>query len=176
MEIVNHGQIEKMVVPEGWVEGPRPEYQGIGTRSLREFHPADAPDTQLCLFYRGLPVSDDTGEAFRSILNEPDHELSQEEVEWLKEILRERADPNVFELVSPPRTTFIGGKRVLTLEGFYRGTNKYLQEIFVNADGSGRVVQEIYFIAPQDDYSVHAAAAQQAFNSIAWKVPITALE
>jgi len=172
MEITNHGQIEKITIPAGWVEGPPTEFQGIGTRSLREFHPPDAPNAQLCLFYRGLPVSADAGDAFRSILAEPDHQLTPEEIESLREILRERADSKVFDLVNPPRTALVGDKRVLMLEGVYKGTNKYLQEIFLNADGSGRVVQEIYFIAPQDDYCLHAVAAQEACNSIQWKVAV----
>jgi len=174
MNIINHGQIENIAIPAGWVEGPVTEFQGIGTRSLREFHPPEAPNAQLCLFYRGLPVSADSGELFREILSEPDHQLSSDEVYSLGEILRERADPNVFDLVSPPRTSTVGGKRVLLIEGVYKATDQYLQEMFINADGSGRVVQEIYFIAPQDDYCVHAAAAQEACNSIRWKVPVEA--
>jgi len=174
MDIVNHGQIERIAIPERWVEGPPTEFQGIGTRSLREFHPPESPNAQLCLFYRGLPVSDEAGELFRSVLSEPDHQLSAEEVDAIREILRERGDPKVFDLVSPPRTLTIGGKRVLMLEGVYKATNKYLQEIFINADGSGRVVQEIYFIAPQDDYCVHAVAAQGACNSIQWKIAVEA--
>jgi len=174
MNISNHGQIENIAIPEGWVEGPVTEFQGIGTRSLREFHPPEAPDAQLCLFYRGLPVSAEGGELFREVLSEPDHQLSNDEVIALGEILRERADANVFELVNPPRTSTMSGKRVLLIEGLYKATNKYLQEMFINADGSGRVVQEIYFIAPQDDYCLHAVAAQEACNSIRWKVAVEA--
>lgn len=174
MEVFNHGQIERMTMPEGWVEGPPRQFQGIGTRSLRQFHPPEAREAQICLFYRGLPVDDETGEAFESILRAPEHILSPEETASLSAVLKERADGAVFELVKPAQTTTRGGRKVLVLEGVYKQTKKYLHELLIAADGAGRVIQEIYFIGTQEDYYRYSADVQAAFNSIEWKVPVQA--
>lgn len=172
MEVINHGQIERMSIPDGWVEGPPATFQGIGTRSLREFHPLEAPEAQLCLFYRGLPVNEQAGQSLVSLLNKPDHELSGEELSSLREILRERSDPEVFELVSVPQVRNLNSRLVLLIEGSYKQADKYLEEILIDADGTGRVVQEIYFIAPADAYCAYAAQAKQSFDSIRWKAPV----
>ncbi|HEY9871100.1 MAG TPA: hypothetical protein V6D08_18180 [Candidatus Obscuribacterales bacterium] len=174
MEVVNHGQIERMTIPDGWVEGPRQQFQGIGTRSLREFHPPEAPEAQICLFYRGLPVDDESGEAFLSILGAPEHILSPEETASLRGVLKERADEALFELVKPAQTTTRGGRKALVLEGVYKQTKKYLHELVIAADAAGRVIQEIYFLGSQEDYYKYGADVQAAFNSIEWKVPVQA--
>src|SRR5215470_14213960 len=80
-EIVNHGQIVRMTFPAGWVEGPKHSFSGgIGTRSFREFHPEAAPQAMMCLYYRGLPISDDGGAAFRAVLEKPVHPLTADEM------------------------------------------------------------------------------------------------
>src|SRR5262245_38088490 len=40
--IFDHGQIETIKLPDGWVESEEDFYSTVGTRSLRVFHPPNA--------------------------------------------------------------------------------------------------------------------------------------
>jgi hypothetical protein len=83
-------------------------------------------------------------------------------------MLRERANPEVFHILSA-RTQDLNGKRVLLLEGRYTEIQKDLYEVFIDADGTGRVVQEVYFLAPKIEYLHYLKAVKIAFSSIEWK-------
>ncbi len=169
-EIVEHGQIIKMVFPEGWVEGPREKNPGIGARSFREVHPEASPKTMLCFFYRGLPISDNGAANFRSVLEKPPHELTADEIKSLKEVLKMKTpiESAQFQIASA-RTEVLNGKKVLIVEGSYPEAGEQIYEIYIDADGSGEVIQEIYFQAPQADYEQYLPAAQEAIRSIVWR-------
>jgi hypothetical protein len=169
MELVNQGQIETISMPDGWLEAPREyNYLGIGTRSVREFHAPEEPQAKITFFYRGLPVRSETAAALRLILAKEPHVLARSEIPALKEILRERADPTVFNLISA-RTDTISGRRVIVIEGRYKATESDLYEVLVDTEGDGAVIQEIYYQAPKDMYFTYLRTAQKAIKSIVWK-------
>lgn len=166
---MNHGQIETIALPDGWLEKPQEyDYRGIGTRSLREFYPPEEPLARLTFFYRGLPVRKETANAFKSILSRDSHPLSRTELSTLEEILRERLEPTVFNLISA-RTDNVSGRRVIMIEGRYRETECDLYEVIVDTEGDGTVVQEIYYQAPKDSFFKYLRPAQKAIKSIVWK-------
>jgi hypothetical protein len=165
--IADLGQIEKMTLPQGWEEG-KPTSGGIGTRSFREVHPAEFPDAKLCFYYRGLPASDDAGKAFKNVLDQPAHILSKAEIDSLGEILRGKNDPETFNPLMI-KTEDLNGKRVLTVNGRLTEKQADLKEILVDADGTGKAVQEIYFQAPKELYMRYMKAAQEAMQTIEWK-------
>ncbi len=168
-EVKNHGQIAEMTLPKGWVGGAPYKFSGgIGTRSFREVHPADAPNAMLCFYYRGLPISADGGKAFHDLLQKPPHALTEDELKSLSEVLRDKARPEDFK-VSSVRTQDWNGRRVLVVEGRYPGIQEDTTEIFVDASGDGRAVQEIYYQAPTDVYAKYATAAKDSMKSIDWK-------
>jgi hypothetical protein len=168
-ELTGHGQIAHMVFPEGWVEGPPYRFEGgIGTRSFREFHPIEDPKAMLCFYYRGLPVNAALGERFHSVLEQEPHVLSDEEYSSLREILRDKHNPEDFTLISAQVEDF-NGKRVLTVFGRYNKIQEDIYEIFIDADRTGRVVQEVYFQAPVDSYMKYLQDAINAMKSIEWK-------
>ncbi len=165
----NHGQIVRMEFPAGWVEGPKHTFQGgIGTRSFREFHPTEAPNAMMCFYYRGLPTNEAVGNVFHSILEQDPHLLSPEEYASIQEILRDKHNPEDFSLVMAQVEEF-NGKKVLTVFGRYLKIQEDLYEIFVDAAGNGRVIQEIYFQAPINDYMKYLQEAIGAMKSIEWK-------
>jgi hypothetical protein len=166
-KITDHGQIKSMSLPPGWVEGT-PTLGGIGTRSFREVHPVVDPDATLCFFYRGLPVNEALGKTFRNILDMPPHELTQKEMSSISEILRDHDKKGHFTPLSV-RTEDFNGKRVLTLNGRLPKTQEDLKEIVVDTEGTGRVVQEIYFQAPIATYPLYIKSVQDAMKSIEWK-------
>jgi hypothetical protein len=168
-ELHDQGQINKMDLPPGWVAGePYHNVGGIGTRSFKEYHPPESPDSSLCFYYRGLPMDAQSGKNFHDILQKPPHTLSQEELASLGEVLRDKKDPKDFTMASA-RTENVNGKTVLVIEGRYKEIQQDTQEYFVDASGDGRAVQEIYYQAPKDDYPKYLKDARQSMKSIQWK-------
>src|SRR5215813_3760564 len=145
-EIVNQGQIERMTFPEGWVAGEPVPNPGIGSRSFRDIHRTDDKDASVCFFYRGLPVSDRAANYFRAVLEVATHKLTDSEVESIQEILRFKTPFRSEQFtITSARTEVISGKRVLVVEGSYTTSGDRIYEIYVDADGSGSIVQEIYY-------------------------------
>ncbi len=167
-QLLNHGQIASMTLPAGWVEGTDKTYTGAGTRSFRQFHSADFPDAKLCFFYRGLPVRKESAESFREILDRPPHELEVSETNSIAEVLRDRGNHDQF-YIRDIRTEDINGKRVLVVEGTHEKIQQDSYALYIDADGTGRFVQEIYYLAPFIDYVSFKPEADESINSIAWK-------
>jgi len=169
-EIVDDGQVDSMVFPVGWVAGEPAENPGIGSRWFREVYREDSPDTSICFFYRGLPVADGPAAAFRGVLDRPPHPLSDDELQSLSRILEHKTPfkSELFELTSA-RTEDWNGKNVMIVEGQYKESDDRIFEIYVDADGTGRFVQEIFYQAPGDQFSKFADEAQSALLSVKWK-------
>jgi len=169
-EIVDDGQVDSMLFPKGWVAGEPAENPGIGSRWFREVYRQDSPDTSICFFYRGLPVADGPAAAFKAVLDGPPHTLSESELQSLPRILEHKTplDSELFKL-SSARTEEWNGKMVLIVEGQYTESDDQIFEIYVDADGSGRFVQEIFYQAPSEQFRQFRAEAQKALQSVKWK-------
>ena len=166
--IYDHGQIRHMSIPPGWEEGEPEAYLGIGYRSFREVHPMLDPAAKLCFFYRGGPIRPLPGERFHALITSPAHMLSFSEIKTLGEVLRDRQSPTDFAMTMA-RTEDISGKRVLVVEGRYLDANDETRALFVDADLTGRVIQEIYFQAPRQLYLRYGRLVRDMMNSIAWR-------
>lgn len=167
-EVRNRGQIAEMTLPEGWVEAPPVVFSGgQGMKSRRVIHPPDLPAVRLTFFYRGLPMNRRAGQAFLKVLQQPPHDISDEEWNSLTVLLRDR-DPEEFTRFTA-RTEDWNGRRVLVVEGRYLELQEDNLEIFVDAVGDGRTVQEILYQAPKDLYNRYLRGAETALKSIKWK-------
>jgi hypothetical protein len=167
--VIDHGQIEDMALPNGWLQSaPHRFAGGVGTQSLYEFHPADAPPAKLCFYYRGLPESEEVGQKFRAVLDQEPHHLSGEEMKSLDEVLDDKAGAEAFTPFVA-RTENWNGKRILIVEGRYVKIGEDAMEIFVDAGGDGRLIQEIFFQAPRDLYEKYWTEAKKSMQSIEWK-------
>ncbi len=164
-----HGQIFEMALPSDWVEGEPYLFKGgIGTRSFREVHPIDAPQAMLSFYYRGLPMSEQAGKTFHQLLASWPRTLSVKEIESVGDVLRDKRNAEDFAIYYA-QTEDWNGKMVLCVEGRYKEVQEDVFEIFVDASGDGRVVQEIYFQAPKDSFAKFAKAAKESMRSIVWK-------
>jgi hypothetical protein len=168
VEIVNYGQIDRLVLPEDWHENWDVKYANIGSRSSRQFYPKDAPDVKLHLFYRGFPISAAEGASFALTLIQPPHALLPSEIKTLAVVLGQRANSDKFTILSL-RTEDLNGRRVLVLEGRYKDNKLDIYEIFVDADGTGQAVQEIYLLAPKDQYLLYLQKVKALLQTIQWK-------
>ncbi len=170
--IVSQGQVAEMTLPSGWQEG-RTEGAVSGTSSYREFTPENEKDVKVCFFFRGRRMSKDASEAFSKLLKEPAHMLKEDEAKALfnppiKELLRDKAIPGGFNLESA-KTEVINGKKVLVLEGFFPGIQERTRAMYIDADGTGSAVQEVFYQAPKDKFMKHQPSANAAFKSIKWQ-------
>lgn len=165
--IVSIGQVDALKLPPGWKEGQATKPAG-GSSSLREFHLPGNREVKLCFFYRGTRVSEAVGKDFQKVIEQAPHILKPAEVESLKEILREKANPQSFKTLIA-KTEDIDGKRVLLIEGSHAGSQIETRSIFVDTDGTGTAIQEIFFQAPKPEYTKHLPVATAALKSIRWK-------
>ena len=165
--VENIGQIRKIRLPDGFVEGPRQE-NVEGDSSLRTFRRADDPDLRICFFYRGYGVNQPTAEQFCKTLESPPHILSQEELARLVDLFGDKSNPQVFSIAGA-RTESVSGMPVLILEGTYTPFAERNCTVHLDADGSGRFVQEIFFQAPVERYLTHFPLFSDSLMTIEWK-------
>jgi len=168
--IENKGQIERMVFPKGWIVGDPEKNPGIGTQSYQEVYRLDNHDTSVGFFYRGLPVDDGSAVNFRALLDQPPHALSADELHSLQRIIGAKtpSDSPKFTMTSA-KTEDLNGKKVLVVEGSYPESGDHIRAIYIDADGSGRFVQEVQYQAPKAEYQKHMKEVQSALKSIEWK-------
>lgn len=164
-KIVDVGQISQMDLPHTWKLGTT---DNTGGTDFREYHPRNDPEVKLCTYYRGHRVDQPSADAFREVLKKPPHILSPSEIKSLAEIMRNKDDAKVFSMVVA-RTEDLNGKRVLAVEGRFIEKQYDTHALYVDSDGNGSAVQEIYFQAPKADYMLYIKQARDAFKSIKWK-------
>ncbi len=166
-EVTDLGQISCMELPSGWEKGADEEKRQHSA-TYHEYHPEGDPSCQLGFYYRGRRTSENAGHNFHEVLNKPVHSLSRSEFDSLKETIRDKFNSTDFHATNA-RTVDINGKRVLLLEGRYNEIQQDAKHIFVDADGTGTAVQEIFFQAPKDKFANYAKTAERAMKSIRWK-------
>jgi len=172
VEVVNHGQIGYMRLPDGWSEDESVKQVNIGSRSVRQFRPRQSSDSKLYFYYRGFPVSSADGASFALTLSKDPHVVLSEEIQTLTAILGQRAKSDSFMILSL-RTEDLNGRRVLILEGRYKELQQDIYEMFIDADGTGQAVQEIYLLAPKDQYVLYLRKVKAALQTLQWKESIT---
>jgi hypothetical protein len=168
MIVAGHGQIAQLQIPPDWVEStPDAPLGSSGGRGDREFHPPGRTDVTLCLYYRGAPIDPSSAEEFSAVLSKTAHVLSDEEIDTLFDVLGNAANPNAFDM-RYARTIDLRGKTVLAVEGVWTELKIEGLHFYVDADGSGRFVQEIYFTAPRADFDGYGESVKAALASVEW--------
>ena len=138
-QIIDHGQIKLLNLPEGFEEISIGEPQ---SETLREFQIPDQEKVRLCLFYRGYPVSKKAGDFFRNLLAGKPHVLKSEEIRNLAEILDDAAYPDLF-IPFIIKTELINDKAILSVEGRWKQQEWDTTSLFIDADGSGCIIQQV---------------------------------
>jgi hypothetical protein len=169
LDMKNFGRIATVKLPPGWHqaevnESPPP------FSSVYKFSPADKSDVILGFIRGGIPMTDGAGRAFMQTLSSSAHELTQREVNSLKEMLPEEADPDLFDRISC-RTEDLNGIKVLIMEGNYkyRDYKNKVFHVFIPADDTGKRIQQVYFTAPNQSYNDYEPRALESMRSIVWQ-------
>lgn len=168
MIVAGHGQIAKLELPPNWVEKTvTPPLGSLAARGEREFNPPGQDDVKLCLFYRGYPIPASSAEDFKQIISLTPHVLSDDEIDQLTDVLDNLANSEAFEL-RYARTLDFRGRTVLVVEGLWKVLQHEGLHFFVDADGTGRIIQEVYFTAPKADFDQYVDTVKQALSSVEW--------
>jgi hypothetical protein len=161
------GQIESIILHAGWKKDELERPTG-GASMYLKYHPEEQSDTQFAFFYRGKKLNTEESSKFRNLLQKPAHVLSPAELDSIKSVLRDKQNPNDFKMLLA-KTEEINGKKVLIVEGHYKEIAEDNRTIFVDADGTGAAVQEIFFQAPKAQYLRYFKSATSTVRSIEWK-------
>lgn len=165
--MLNQGQIVRLELPSGWVKSPD-KHTLPATANFVEFHNLKNPEAKICTYFRGHRISPSAGANFKKQMAAPAHKFSQEEYLELGEVVRDKAKDKDFE-VKRHESIVLNGKTVLLVEGTYREIKQKAYAIFIDAEGSGEVVQELFYQAPEGIYGSHLKEAEESFKKIEWK-------
>jgi hypothetical protein len=160
----DQGVIKYMSVPQGWIED---QIETFDTSELRFFHPSDDSDAKLCFFYRGLPIETEAGQKFVNALSQPPHILTAAEIKSLHYALGESANDLAFNLLAA-RTENLNNKNVLIVEGNWYKSDLDSYDIFIDVDGTGRIIQELYYLAPHAIYDQYLSEIKKCFSTLVW--------
>lgn len=163
-ESLSFGQVKQISLPAGWLKVP---LTTDGLSSLEVYSPADSEKSQLAFYYRGTPLSQDVGEAFQAVLDENKGMLLARDLDNIRYILNERADPEKFQ-ISSVETTSLNGRVLLVVQGRWLSKDTYSYELFIDAGQSGAIVQQIFFLAPKEQYHLHISEVKESLKSIQW--------
>jgi len=164
--VQNLGQIKFMSLPPDWAEDRR--IAAIRANSfLTWFHPPGDGDITIGFFFRGKRAGRLASRNFHELLSLPPHSLKPAELQSLDEVLDDSADPAEFTMESAA-TEWLNRRHVLVVQGVYIRAAQQSRTIYIDADGTGSAIQEIYYAAPAEQFAVHLAEALEAFNSIKW--------
>ncbi|MBI1270786.1 hypothetical protein GC174_10170 [bacterium] len=164
---IDFGPISSIELPSKWVEQPHHNKDIHSPRTLRKFHHPEDDRIQLCLFYRGLPVTAPTAESFANSLAGEPGSITEDILEALQEVLGPLALKDDFN-VEDACLKALNGRKVIAIEGRWPGLDLKSVNIFIDAKGDGAIIYELYYAAPGDCFDQHKETAEAAFASIAW--------
>lgn len=160
------GAVGNLTLPKDWHQtAARKDSTGYAFT----FRPNGNDRVALSLMYRGRPLDDCAAETLKSVLDKPvGYQLNAGELADLSTLLEDKADKDLFSM-SSAKVQDLHGKKVLSVTGTYRDDNVRATSYFVNASNDGRVVQELAYVAPQDQYLRYWQQADSALRTIKWK-------
>ena len=168
--VVNEGAIKTMALPEGWTSAKRFS-NGIGQRYRESFRPPGEREAEICVFYRAMAISDEAANAFRHLIGQgASQTLTRGQIIAMQEVMgiTSVGDNQHTNSSTNPRfaprfhlrnacTTKVQDRVVLLVEGNFQDESSHktaeFKGIFVDTDGTGKMVQEIYYQAPQTKFA-----------------------
>lgn len=165
MDIVNHGPISHLKLPDSWQEGDADSpYHGSLCRTFSP--PGKEEEFVFNLWSRGVPLTNQGARQFADVLAKSDHPLSAEEIADLSEVLGNMGKAQHFELTEA-RTHSLDGRRVLVVHGYWRELDRISVGLFV-PENEHHNVEEIYCLCEPSAYSTYAPVIKQLFDNLRW--------
>lgn len=163
--IENLGAINEFRVPSGW-ELVQHKEKAYGY--TYQWSRIDQPEVTLSLKYSGHPLLEDDATVVNAIFLAPPHLLTPAELKSAREVLREQSAPEVFT-ISAAETKALGIRNVLCVTGRFVRERLDANTIFIDAEDTGRVIQEVAYRAPAELFERYLSDASLAWSSLALK-------
>ncbi|MBP9093501.1 hypothetical protein KBI23_20950 [bacterium] len=178
--VTEEGSIKRLEMPKNWQQA-MPNISDskamIGAPMMTEYNPSGDLATKMCYWNRafgGAKENPETAAAFNRVLSREPHQLNQQELKSLQHLIGNGvyANTDAFEILHA-ETRKIHGRTVLAVESVYKDNQSQPQGrrsygVFINSDGSGRYVEQVYFTAPEQAYKTNLKEAVDCINSIKW--------
>lgn len=167
--------IDSITVPQSWRKALNHPDEGALATSIT-FTPSDGNGASLSIYDRGIEVGKAAADHFKTLLLQPSHILSNEEVSALGyDLLDTVGDASAFH-IRKAETREIGGKRVLRIDGeWMSGKKQYVGYYFPTwAHQTGQKltdfqsVKEVFFEGREPEFSKLLPEARTAMESIVW--------
>ncbi|CAN5736694.1 hypothetical protein BH10CYA1_BH10CYA1_34330 [soil metagenome] len=163
----NIGSVEMIELPSSWLEAPTGE--PFGGRILRKFYPPENPEVKFCHYERQIPLSTPASKAFSATLYAEFHELSDDEISALSEVLEGMSNRQNFQ-VRKAYTCYLNSRRVIRVEGRWSTANTETIACFLDVNGRAEQVEQIYFTCPEDIFAdLRDQVVKEIFLSVVWK-------
>lgn len=162
--------VRSVDVPEGWAL--ELEMPGVNRMSASViFRPIAAPDAVLSIYYRGNAIASGEAACFKDLLESKPHVLAEDEKALVsRQIIGNLSDASAFA-IETAATRDLAGRRTLFIEGTWRQGGKKFHGFLVPKDETFSRIQEIFFEAPEPNFSKYLALAVKAIDSIKWRHP-----
>lgn len=154
----------RISLSDDWIEHKRIE-DGPAVR-LVEFR-CKSEDAFLGITLRGFEPAPNAAAGMRAEFAKPPHQLWPGDVDTVRGCLGEIGSPNMFEIAGA-RTSSIGGRDALVVEGRWHVAAYDAYNIFVPVTSECSRLQEIYFVAPGDVFQRHIAVIKSAIATVRW--------
>ncbi len=159
------GAVASFELPDLWSQAAaEPD---VGGRQLRRFFLSFLPDVRFCSYFRTVPLSNPGAEVFQSALYSELHKLDSYELYQLEEVIEAMADDLAFEVLDAS-TGYLNGFRCLRIRGAWLAVDQLTDCVFLDVNGDGQFVQQLYFAAPSSLYKQHKPEGEAIFKSINW--------
>lgn len=182
LQLQNEGRIASMRVPENWqLESSTATFES--TSKTTAFNPSSAPDARLACFDSGINLTNETAQAFKSLLNQPNKTIyteitdasgtkkisgNKQQLDALNELLGPLNDPTVFHMEKAV-TANVNGQRALVIDGQFLAGGKQYHGVIFPTDNSYSKAQEVFYSASQANFGRYSDMAMKAINSIRFR-------
>lgn len=190
-EIQDFGSVRKIVAPPGWKKIVDTE-TSIGTRAGELFHPPEDVEVNINVFYRGMPIDEQTAQTFARLLGNKmesgqSRNLTEDEIRSLAVVMgfstigdnqytnssaKGSRDYPAFNLTAAS-VVELNGRTVLKCRGNFQnekgvpGTD--YEGYFFPSKGSPSQIEELFFQAPtRGKFMRFAGEWEKCLKSLEW--------
>lgn len=167
MIVENEGQIRVIELPGNWQERVV-QKQPLQLKQMRSFHRVDNANVQVRFVYRGHAESESVGREFQACLSGAPRALDTDQINSLAPVVGAIAHPDEFR-ISSAQTMDLSNRRVLWVEGRWLDSPFWSGNVFIDADGTGQVIQQVECFADLSAYEAEGAVFQHILRSIQWR-------
>jgi hypothetical protein len=96
------------------------------------------------------------------------HDLEQEEITQLTEVLEGLANADVFRVIQAG-TGYLNDRRIIRVRGDWLERKQSVMSCFMDSGGQGTHVENLYFSTPLGQLDEMAELADRIFLSVKWK-------